>query len=95
MAKRTNKDQAAEGFTSARLTKQFLLGLDEGLFLASNTANSEMYPLFAQYITKPGAAREMQWEAVKMAGVDQRTCRVFRSRDGLAGFLARIDTGVR
>jgi len=77
-------------FIPQQLTKRFLMALPEGVYLVSSVADDEFRPLFEQYITKAGPAREMQWEAVKKAGADQRRCLVFRTKHDWIEFYPRI-----
>jgi hypothetical protein len=75
---------------SERLTKRFFMGLPEGVYVVSGYFDSEFRPLFEQYAAKAGPTREMQWEEVKKAQVDQHVCRVFRTQGDSAAFHSCI-----
>ena len=64
----------------AKLTRRFLLGLEEGAFVVSRILDANLTPCLAEAIAPPGEPRARQWERIKRLGVDQRTCEVLPSR---------------
>jgi hypothetical protein len=65
---------------TGNLSKLFLLRLQEGQFLVSNTSVTLTQRRFAEDVSPPGPAREEQWLRVKAARADQLLCHVFQNR---------------
>lgn len=65
---------------TAKLSKRFCLSLDEGLYLVSGVydgaAPETAKPAFAERIAAP-EGREAQWQRIRAARADGRTCDVF------------------
>lgn len=72
-----------------KLTKKFLMGLPEGLYLVSNTGWSPEEPEFIEKVS-PLSKRDEQWKRIIEAHVDQRLCNVFRTKKDYQAFLNRI-----
>jgi len=64
---------------SGRLTKKFLMELPSGLYLMSNMAAQDGDSVFRAYILSPLSEREKQWAMIKLAGADNRLCRIFKT----------------
>lgn len=63
---------------SGRLTKEFLITLREGVYLASGVGEAPGQPAFGE-IVPALAAREAQWQRILRASVNNRSCAVFHS----------------
>ena len=63
-----------------KLSKALFFQLPDGLYLVSNTFHTPTDPLFAEVIC-PLSTRHVQWEMIKTARVDQRTCMVFKDEE--------------
>ena len=61
-----------------KLSKVFFMGLNDGVFVASNVFSNDGQPSFAAHVV-PRGQRETQWSLVRSARADQRLCRVFDS----------------
>ena len=79
----------------ARLTKNFLMAQPEGVYLASN-AVAPVSPGPSVYTYEghvaPPEALEAQWEQIKAAGWQGRTCNIYESPDDHAEWLATFPT---
>jgi hypothetical protein len=64
---------------SAKLTKKFLMSLPNGVYLMSNLAATRNKPVFSEYIISPITEREKQWARIKLAGANNRLCRIFKT----------------
>jgi len=64
---------------SARLTKKFLMSLPSGLYLMSNLVGGDRDSVFREYVLSPLTEREKQWARIKLAGADNRLCRIFKT----------------
>ena len=62
-----------------KLTKTFLMGLAEGVYLISNVCERSGMPSFGEKL-KPVDQRQDQWLRIKKAGVDNQLCRVFDTK---------------
>ena len=62
---------------AGKLSKRFLLGLPEGVYLVSNVMDAPGQPIFAQTVV-PVSQRLAQWQAIVDAGVNHRLCHVFK-----------------
>jgi len=60
-----------------KLTKKFLFGLKEGLFVRSGVTDPQARPLFQEYIAQEGS-REEQWARIKKAEAAHRNCFVYK-----------------
>ena len=69
-----------EVLMTGKLTKKFLMGLREGLYLVSNLFSSRFKPIYAD-IVAPLSERVKQWKVIIEMSVDQRLCRVFKSKE--------------
>ena len=69
---------------SGKLTRRFLLSLEEGLYVVSNvydgTTRQTAKPAFAEPVA-PAEDREAQWQRIKAAYADGRNSDVFRSAE--------------
>jgi hypothetical protein len=63
-----------------KLSKALFLKLPDGLYLVSNTCHTPTDPLFAEVIC-PLSTRFAQWQRIKSARVDHRTCMVFKDKE--------------
>jgi hypothetical protein len=63
-----------------KLSKVLFFQLQEGLYLVSNTCRTPTDPLFAEVIC-PLSTRHAQWQRIKTARVDHRTCMVFKDKE--------------
>jgi hypothetical protein len=77
-----------------KLTKNFLMGLPEGLYLVSNTGWSPDQPEFIEEVA-PRSGRNEQWKRIVEAHVDQKLCMVFRTRKDYQTFLKRFSARKR
>ena len=68
-----------EALYSEKLTKRFLMGLADGVYLMSNVGTSPRHPLYAGVVVSQ-QSRDQQWEKIKKAGVSGRVCSVFRTK---------------
>ena len=66
---------------SAKLTKKFLMSLPNGVYLMSNIAATRDKAIFGEYVISPVAEREKQWARIKLAGADNRLCRIFKTEN--------------
>jgi hypothetical protein len=64
---------------SAKLTKKFLMGLPSGIYLMSNLVAPDGDSVFRAYVLSPASEREKQWQMMKLAGADNRLCRLFKN----------------
>ncbi len=71
-----------------KLSKALFLKLPDGLYLVSNTCHTPTDPLFAEVIC-PSSTRHVQWQRIKSARVDQRTCRVFADKESYQRWLSQ------
>jgi len=62
-----------------KLTKKFFRELPEGYFLMSNVFSDFGVSCFFEKISSD-ATRDDQWQRIKAAHADQRTCYVFKYR---------------
>jgi hypothetical protein len=68
-------------FQPTKLTRKYLLSLQDGVFLASNVCDSaSAAPVFAELVA-PIDQRNEQWARICERGAGQRLCRVFPSED--------------
>jgi hypothetical protein len=84
---------------SAKLTKRFFMQLPEGKFLISNRFTPGFRPLYTDKVIgfRPIYAetvacqsqREGQWKEIVKAGVDQRLCRIFKTKLDYTAWLAK------
>ena len=63
-----------------KLSKKFFMGLDEGLYLASNCSYSPMEPIFAEYVVAD-KLKKHQWRKIVEVGANGRLCNVFHSKE--------------
>lgn len=79
----------------ARLTKAFLMAQPEGVYLASNAwipINLEPpVSMYRGYVAPP-EDREAQWEQIKVAGAQGRTCNIYESPEDHSKWLAKFAT---
>lgn len=64
---------------SAKLTKKFLMSLPSGVYLMSNMVAPDRDSVFRAYVLSPASEREKQWQIIKLAGADNRLCRLFKT----------------
>jgi hypothetical protein len=64
---------------SGKLTKKFLMGIEEGLFLVSNIGHTPLQPVLAEKVA-PINNREYQWARIIEVGANNRLCHVFKSK---------------
>ena len=62
-----------------KLTKRFLMGLPEDVYLASNTYIQKYKPVFAENVS-PQTERNEQWERIVKSRVNQKLCEVFKTK---------------
>ena len=74
---------------SGKLTKAFLFSLQEGVYLVSNVMLAPGQPLFAE-TTQPEQKRSEQWQRIKTARADGRTCHVFNDPADFMDFYLQI-----
>ncbi len=73
-----------------KLTKGFLMGLSQDLYITSNIFNVETGrpsyegPVIAKW------ARERQWEKIKKSGANGLLCYVFPNKDAANKYLEKI-----
>ncbi len=63
-----------------KLTKRFLMDLDEGLYLVSNIHPSPLKSIFAETVAARNL-RESQWKRIVEVGANNRLCHVFYSSE--------------
>ena len=68
-----------EPIMSEKLTKKFLMDLDEGLYLISNVTDNFYKPIFSEKVV-PLRDRDEQWKRIKTLEVNHRLCEVFKSK---------------
>lgn len=73
--------------TRGKLSKQFLMDLDEGSYITSNCHVSKYQPVFAEKAA-PMKGREDQWRRAVSVGADQRICYVFKTEDDYRAWAA-------
>ena len=76
-----------------KLTRKYLMGLPEGLFLVSNLGLSPMQSSFAEKVV-PLNLRKDQWNRIIEAGVDQRLCHVFESEKEYTKWLSEVNYNI-
>ena len=74
-----------------RLTKSFFLSLMPGLYWVSCECTRTGEPFFEGFVAVEQRRGE-QWNEIKIAGVDYRNCRVFRSRSHFECFRKLLCT---
>lgn len=62
-----------------KLSKKYLMELEEGLFLMSNVLYSPTNPCFAEAVA-PLSEREAQWKRIKEARANNRNCTILKSK---------------
>jgi hypothetical protein len=70
----------AEPITREKLTKRFLMGLPEGVYLVSNLFIQKDKPEFAENVSLQNE-RDEQWKRIVEARVNQRLCDVFKTKE--------------
>lgn len=86
---------------SAKLTKKYFMELPDGLFIISNRFTPgfrpiysdkviETRPIYAETVTRL-SEREGQWKEIVKARVDQRICRVFKTKQHYKAWLSKVD----
>jgi len=78
-AKTVWKELSMALIARARMTKEFLMGLQAGLYIASNTFQPDRpgKPRFAETVATP-EEREAQWQRAKAACADGRLCNAYQ-----------------
>ena len=71
-----------------KLSKALFLKLPDGLYLVSNTCRTPIDPWFAEVIC-PLSTRYGQWQRIKSASVDHRTCMVFKNKESHQRWLSQ------
>lgn len=79
-------------YTIARLTKKFLMSLEEGCFLEQDVdflymdkeGKAHNMPKFGEYVA-PLAEREEQWKRIVKMSANNRQCRVYRKKPSMRG----------
>lgn len=71
---------AAINMAPARLTLKFLQSLPVGYFIESNALVGPGTPVYAAFVA-PVESRTDQWKQIVAAGVAQKKCEVFRSKE--------------
>jgi len=71
--------QDAEPLFENNLTKKFLMGLPNSVYVVSNIALNPTCSIFAENISAETSRLE-QWKKIVELGVDQRLCRVFKNK---------------
>lgn len=75
--------------------------LPKGLYLISNRFDPgfrlnhadkviEIQPIYAETVT-PKNQREQQWKEIVKAGVNQRICRIFKTKRHYRAWLSKVD----
>lgn len=77
-----------------RLTKKFLMGLPEGLYLVSNMILGPDKSIFSEKVA-PLSEREEQWKRIAKVGADQRLCYVYRTEDDYQAHLKERLNGLK
>jgi hypothetical protein len=77
---------------SAKLTKKFLMGLPNGVYLMSNMAATLNKSIFGEYVISPVAEREKQWARIKLAGADNRLCRIFKTEKEAINWIESFES---
>jgi len=72
-----------------KLTKKFLMGLPDNVFLVSNIFPSRGISKYAEYVV-PLSKRTQQWGKIKKASVDQRLCYIFKTKKEYAEWLKEL-----
>jgi len=75
---------------SAKLTKKFFMGLPSGIYLMSNLVGQDRDSVFREYVLSPLSEREKQWQKIKLAGVDSRLCRLFKTENQALDWIEGI-----
>jgi hypothetical protein len=70
----------------AKLTKKFLMELQNGAYIVSNCFYKKGVPIYAGRVT-PLYQREMQWRAIAEVAADQRLCYVFANKEAAERWL--------
>jgi hypothetical protein len=65
--------------SARKLTKEYLLGLDEGFFLVGNICDHHYRPAFAEVVASE-SERLQQWERIKAVGANGRLSDLFKDR---------------
>ncbi len=73
------------------LTKKFLMELEEGLFLVSNTHNRHGSSIYAEVVSSV-ADREHQWKDIVAIHANQRLCHVFNTKEDYEVYFAQKRT---
>lgn len=68
-----------------RLTKKLFMGLPAGVYLASNTLNSNGTPIYAEYVAERGNPRILQWNILRAQKI--RTCNVLAGKDDYEKYM--------
>lgn len=66
--------------TRTILSKRTLFGIKEDKFIVSNLFTNDYQPVFAENAS-PIIERQEQWRRIVTAGVDQRMCEIFDSKE--------------
>lgn len=86
---RSTRSKAKKGVKpviTGALTKDFLMGIGNGLFVASNVGYAPKEPVFAEYAA-PMDQRKAQWEKITESGAQNRLCQVFESKDDYDAYM--------
>lgn len=75
------------------LTKKFLMELGEGNYLMSNLLDNYGCPIYEGKV-ETAATRVLQWEKIKRAGAQGRTCRIFKTKSDYVRWVDSIGIGV-
>ena len=75
---------------SAKLTKKFLMSLPSGLYLMSNLVGQDRDSVFREYVLSPLDERKKQWDRIKLAGADNRLCRIFKTEKQACDWIKKF-----
>lgn len=82
-----------EPLKKGKLSKKFFMGLDEGLYLASNSGYSPMQPIFAENVVAD-KLKEHQWRKIVEVGANGRLCYVFLSKEDYGKYFNGLIVGL-
>jgi hypothetical protein len=75
--------------TRSNLTKKFLMELNDGNYIISNTFFQKGVPIYGDWVSV-SHRREKQWRDIVAASVDQRLFNVFKSKGDAQKWLLQI-----
>lgn len=75
-----DKTSSEQPLKSGKLSKKFLMELDEGLYLVSNVHHTPLQSVFAETVDAINI-REPQWRRIVELGANNRLCYVFKTKE--------------